>query len=359
MLSYVISDTTGGDRLFAREWREGKWAPDTLLARGAEWFVNWADYPSVQPLGGNLFYHLLEYAGEGTYDYDIRFAVGEAGGDGAQVLHNDGVSAEHGFLSSAHRPDGSLRVTWLDGRHTKTPEAPAEDGNHHHRADSGGAMTLRTAIISRDGRVGQREELDHRVCDCCNTATVVTDGGAMVVYRDRSEEEIRDMAFVRQLGDGSWTEPERVNPDNWQITGCPVNGPALTANARGDIATAWFTAADDKPRIQFARFDTLTQHFRIPLVLDADGSLGRVDAVMEADGTAYVLGLTQGREADTADLKLWTIDPDNRVSAQTVGRMSAGRSSGFPRLALGPGGVWVAYREPGPEQRVRLCFREH
>ena len=350
LLSYLAPDTTDGYRLMVREWQDGNWSDGRELAGGEQWFVNWADYPSVKPLGNGEFFHYLAYSGEGTYDYDIRFGTGANPETQASVLHTDGVRAEHGFLSSAQQPDGSLRVSWLDGRFTKQGDT-LQQSDHHH--GGGGAMTLRTAVVHPDGSVSDRQELDHRVCDCCNTATVVAGDRTMVVYRDRSEAEIRDIAFVTADGRGKWSAPLPVHADNWEVTGCPVNGPALTANVQGEIAVAWYTAAEGRPRIQFARFDSLSERFTAPVVLDADDPLGRVDVKLAEDGTAYVLGLATGEQTDQTFLTLWTVDPGNNVTATRINETSGARSAGFPRLALAEDGLWLAYTDTERES-VRL-----
>ena len=350
LLSYLAPDSVDGYRLLMREHENGAWSDAREVAAGVAWFVNWADYPSVKPLGTGEFFHYLAYSGEGTYDYDIRFGTGNTPATGDAVLHTDGISAEHGFLSSAHHPDGSLRVSWLDGRFTK------QDGavdHHAHGHAGGGAMTLRTARVHPDGSVTDREELDHRVCDCCNTATAVAGDRTMVVYRDRSEREIRDIYYVLADERGEWSSPQPVFEDGWEVTGCPVNGPAVAANAGGGFAVAWYTAAAGRPRIQFARYDTLTARFSPPVLLDSLNSLGRVDVKLADDGTAYVLGMASGGGEDGSVLMLWEIDQGGTVIATPVAEVSADRSAGFPRLALDRDSLWIAYTDTERET-VRL-----
>ncbi len=352
LLSFVSTDEAGGHHLLYRELTGTAWTADREVAAGEDWFVNWADFPSVKPLGDSLFYHYLAYAGSGTYDYDIRYGNGEGA---AGVLHNDGVAAEHGFVSSAHLPDGDLRVSWLDGRHSKGDGSHTGEGHDH--GDSG-AMSLRTAVLTPDGEVRGRTELDPRVCDCCTTATAATDDLTLVAYRDRSEAEVRDISFVVRTTDGAWSEPQPVHADGWQITGCPVNGPAVAANAAGDIGIAWYTAAGGRPRIQFARYQPGSTSFGEPVLLDEENPLGRVDTKLAEDGTAYVLGLAAGPGAELARLTLWTITPAGQVTSRVVAETEAARSVGFPRLALHTGRLLVAYtRVAVGEQpaRVELC----
>ncbi|MCP9237194.1 hypothetical protein [Lewinella sp. JB7] len=347
LLSYVVSDSSGS-RLYAREFAGSGWGTEREVAQGDNWFVNWADFPSVKPTGDSLFYHYLAYSGQGTYDYDIRFGTGntERG-----TLHTDGVAAEHGFVSSAHLPEGGLQITWLDGRNTKSADGAASTTAHDHHG-GGGAMTLRTATLTADGTVTDRTELDDRVCDCCNTATVVTADRTLVVYRDRTEEEIRDIGFVSRQHGGEWSSPGRVHADDWEVTGCPVNGPALAANEAGAIAVAWYTAGDGNPRIQFARYDTTGEAFGEPVVLEDRDPLGRVDIKLGPDGTAYVLGVCTTDDPNRADIRLWTIPQVGEVSSQRIAAMPGTRSSGFPRLSLFAGQLRVAWTDTAGESSV-------
>ncbi len=73
------------------------------LRSGTDWFINWADFPSVikykDSLGNKVqFSHWLQYSGEGTYDYDIYAAIEYSESKERFKLHNDTVAAEHGFL---------------------------------------------------------------------------------------------------------------------------------------------------------------------------------------------------------------------------------------------------------------------
>lgn len=347
-----------------------------VLQRGRNWFVNWADFPSVSYLeegihGSVLFSHSLQYSAEGTYDYDITYSLQDDNGPlfTPQKLHQDTVSAEHGFLSSAALPGGGLQVSWLDGRYTKevgaaagAGEVEAQGDDHGHGA--GGAMTLRTKALSDSVSV----ELDHRVCDCCNTATVATEALTMVAYRDRSEHEIRDIGYVVKPTGGEWSKPKLVHADNWEISGCPVNGPALAANGAGNIAVIWYTAPRDRahprrePRseILFSRYDAATETWAPPTLLDDDTPLGRVDLQLAEDGTAYATALTTKPDTDDAFLTLWTISPAGAISREDLATTSAARSAGFPKIALFKDKLYWARTVLGAEkgnQFVEVCWR--
>lgn len=326
------------------------------LRSGDDWFINWADFPSVVRFKDKQgheaqFSHWLKYSGKGTYDYDIFSAIEYFQVEEAFKLHTDTISAEHGFLSSTQLPQGGLQVTWLDGRRTKQGAAAGAENGHGH---GGGAMTLRTKALSDSVSV----ELDHRVCDCCNTATVATDSLIMVAYRDRSEHEIRDIAYVMKRPDEEWSIPKLVHADNWEINGCPVNGPALASNVRGDIALVWYTASRARARIHFARYDAINDAFTTPLTLDDRDPPGRLDLQLAADGTAYALGLTATKQTDSAALTLWTISSTNEVQREELAITAAARSSGFPRIALYQDRLFWARTVLGAEkgkQYVEVC----
>jgi hypothetical protein len=367
-ISYVSSGKQG-DTLFYTHAHKPLELSSPPFAMGTDWFINWADFPSVVYFSDQagekaIFAHWLQYSGEGTYDYNIMNYNGWPG-DFSQIdkLHQDTVSAEHGFLSSAALPGGGLQVTWLDGRYTKVQEGAAagagevegqeEDHGHGH---GGGAMTLRTKTLTDSTSV----ELDHRVCDCCNTATVATKELTMVAYRDRSEHEIRDIGYVIKPTGGEWSTPKLVHADNWEISGCPVNGPALAANDAGNIAAIWYTAPADRAQIKFSRYDSANATFSPPLLLDDNTPLGRVDLQLADDGTAYATALTTKEGTDDAFLTLWTISPTGEVSREDLVTTSAARSAGFPKIALFQDKLFWARTVLGEEkgqQYVEVCWR--
>jgi len=90
-------------------------------------------------------------------------------------------------------------------------------------------MTLRFTTLDGEGHLGEEVLLDDRICDCCDTDAVLDAAGhPVIVYRDRSGTEVRDISMVRRTGDG-WSAPAPVFEDGWTIAGCPVNGPAMAA----------------------------------------------------------------------------------------------------------------------------------
>lgn len=334
--------SAGTPRLRMARLEQGLWSEPITLASDPALFANWADFPSVANAGdGSVLAHWLSKNGAGTYAYSIEIARAlRFDGIWRRLgrLNEDSTETEHGFVSLV--PEGSgLRAFWLDGRATA----------------KGGAMALRTAMVALGpiyGVVVDGEELDPKVCDCCQTAAAMTNDGPVVVYRDRSDGEVRDIMAITRRG-GHWSAPTPVFADGWKIPGCPVNGPAVAARGR-DLAVAWFSGVSPGareggggPRVALAFSRTGGESFEPPVVLDSDAPLGRVAVVLDADGTALVSWLTQPGQSDAvAELRLQRVARDGRKSPSlTLASTAAGRSSGFPRLALENGSLFVAWSE--------------
>ena len=319
-----------------------------VVDTGSNWFVNWADFPSVAPFGtkGEMAAHWLQKSAEWTFDYDVRIAISTDDGKTWPtefIPHHDGVAAEHGFVSLVPLPENQMFAVWLDGRHTKTEV----DGNK-------GAMTLHAAIFDNEGEIREDYELDSRICDCCQTAATLTDEGLVVAYRDRSETEVRDIYVVRQTESG-WTEPVAVHEDNWLINGCPVNGPALDARGK-KVALAWFTAADGVPQVKLALSGDAGKTFSAPIRLDEEVALGRVDVSWVSDTEVWVSWTESGEQSGA--IQLARLNAAGEVLQKgAVAKTDPSRKSGFPRLAAGRAGVYLAWTEITDEglTKVRLA----
>ena len=330
-LSWVeyLNDTT--DALLFSKLENEKWVAPKTIATGSDWFVNWADFPSLISSGKDGEYlaaHWLQKSANGGYDYDVQIAQSLDGGQNwnpSFIPHRDSIAAEHGFVSMLPISTEKIFATWLDGRNTKSE---GHEGNNHGHGHNG-AMTLRTAVFDKGGNLSEEAELDNRICDCCQTAAVKTDEGIIVAYRDRSEKEIRDISVVRKVN-GKWTSPKSVSNDNWHIAGCPVNGPAFDVNGK-NVALAWFTMSEEKPQVKVAFSDDNGANFGIPIRIDEGNPLGRVDVVMISKDEALISWLEQKEEG--AAIKVAQVNEEGEVSEYiTIAESKTSRQSGFPRM---------------------------
>jgi hypothetical protein len=329
------------------QWRRGAWAEPRRVAGGERWFVNWTDFPGLAVLGErNLVGWFLQRSAEGTYDYQVMLVRSQDAGrtwSEPERLHDDPGPGEHGFVSLVPLDERSCAAVWLDGRNAQG----------HEGAAGGGAMALLARTVWLDGTLGPETVLDERVCDCCPTAAVLSaDGSLLVAYRDRSEEELRDISLVR-FANGS--APERVwdSADGWKIAGCPVNGPALVRDGE-HVALVWFTlGGNGEARVLCAFSDDDGKQFAEPLRIAGERALGRVDAVFDDEGCLVVAWLEDGDPS--AAWRVARVDPEAGVlDEHSVAATDPSRDSGLARLARIPGGILFAWTDLAGSPRVQV-----
>ena len=302
-------------------------------------FVNWADLPSVLPLGENhLIAHWLRYSADKTYAYDVVVSQSFDGGttwDEAITAHTDGTPTEHGFVSIVPTADGAS-LLWLDGRNT--PDA---------------SMTLRSAVITPEGRLAREQEVDESVCDCCQTDMATTATGPVAVYRNRTAEEIRDI-YISRVENGRWLPGQPVHADNWTIPACPVNGPSIVAKGE-QVAVAWFTAANDQPKVKVVRSADSGVFFTDPVDIASGGINGYVGLAALEHGSLAVSWVAKGESGGNV-LRVRTIsasgEPGPVHDIATIHQLRV-----FPQLAFVDDHLWFAWTDDDTDQTRLLTAR--
>ena len=339
-----LEPVAGSDRTALRFARyvAGRWsAPRTIVERN-DLFVNWADFPSiVEDAKGVLFAHWLQKSSAGTYSYDIQMAASTDGGatwGQPFLLNRDGKEAEHGFVTLAALADGGVGATWLDGRKMS--------GGHGH--DATGDMSIRYAAVDARGTIADEVEVDGRTCECCATGMTMTSSGPVIVYRDRSPDEVRDISYVTRTAKG-WTQPAPVHADAWKIAGCPVNGPQIDAIGQRAV-TAWFTAPQDKARAHVAFSDDGGATFAKAVQIDDGKPIGRLDVVLLDEETALVTWLEQ--TAGGGEIRARRVLRNGNVEpAMKIADSSTARAAGFARIARVGRDVYFAWTEQGADKK--------
>ncbi len=330
-LRFAVIDKTG------HETRRG------LVSSGPDRFVNGADFPSLAVLdNGDWVTFWLQKTAPGTYAYEIRTVRSRDKGrswEPAVIVHRDGTPTEHGFVSMAPAGEDRVRLVWLDGRRmAATADAHGEGGDEH--------MTLRGAVLAREGAPTQENELDALTCACCQTDMVRGDGVTLAVYRDRSAEEIRDIGAI-VFDEAGTAEATPVHADAWTMHGCPVNGPALAA--RSDrFLTAWPTMADGAMEVRLA-LRTETGFGKPATLAQGATEVGRVDAA--AFGPGWLVSRVATRDSKPT-LLLSTLTAEAEVTSETTIAAPAG---GYPRIAVDGEVALLAFTEPQADGDTRVA----
>jgi hypothetical protein len=351
LMSWVEPGATAKHALKIAEFDGTHWTPTRTVVEGDQFFTNWADVPSAVKLrDGRYVAHWLNRSGPATYAYDVKVRVStDAGAAWLPTMspHRDGTQTEHGFATVFDSPIAGVGIVWLDGR-----EMTGHASSNHDEHESKGSMTLRSALLTAENEFTPELLIDDRVCECCPTASAVTRNGVVVAYRNRSEDEIRDI-YVTRLVDGSWSKPIAVHDDEWNISGCPVNGPALASDGTR-VVLAWYTSANAEPRVKVAFSNDEGATFAPPIQVSDGVPLGRVDVELLPDGSALVLWL-QWRE-DGGKLLARRVSSNGILGGvYTVAHVSTDRASGYPRMVRFGEQLFFVWTETQPAKQLKAA----
>ena len=351
-LTWISTDEEMNASLNFRQFKDEEWTTLQTLAIGSDWFVNWADFPTHAVSGDQVLTSYLKKSASGTYTYDVYLNLQKLSGEKIKedfILNTDGFKAEHGFVSIVANDNEGFFITWLDGRNTVEKE---EDGDHK-------PMTIRFAEITNAGDLINEIELDSSVCDCCQTSITNTDKGPLVVYRDRSDKEVRDIYVIRNI-DNVWETPVPVHNDEWVIYGCPVNGPKVVSNSN-NLAVSWFTVSDGKPTVNISFSEFYGSSFGNPIKINDYDAIGRVDVAFLNEEEVLV-SYMEGDD-DGTYLRIKKVSIEGKVSEPiTISKIDSGRNTGVPQLEILDNEIFIVWtvfeNENNQLKTVKLSFKD-
>jgi hypothetical protein len=323
ILSWLEHDEQTATLRFA-ERTAGAWSAPVTVASSDNWFVSWADVPTVLRLSDGTIVAATNPATDASieaYNLQLTYSRDEGKTWSAPIApHHDTTTTQHGFATLFEMPDRRLGVVWLDGR----------DMELNTTATDGGSMGVYFTSFDHAWTQDAETAIDARVCECCQTSAVMTPDGPVVAFRDRSPREVRDIN-VSRLAAGAWSQPRPLHVDGWQIEACPVNGPALSARG-STIAAAWFAAPGDEGHAFAAFSSDAGRTWSDPIRLDDGTSLGHVDVELLDDGSAVASWVEFADQR--AQLRIRTVKPSGERSvAVTLAGTGEGYVTGYPRLA--------------------------
>ena len=336
VLSWVERDGTKSSLKFAERTAAG-WSSPMTVVSSDKMMVNSADVPSVRAMPEGFAAHWMMESGPDPEAYDLRVSWSTDGKTWtAPVAPNrDKTMTQHGFATLFPLADGGTGVIWLDGRTTHGEE---------------GDMQLRSAAFDKAHKSLSDTLIDSRVCECCPTSVALAADGPIAAYRNRTAAEIRDI-YITRLGAGKWSMPLRVHADNFKIEACPINGPAIAANGK-DVAVAWFTAPNEKEQSLIAFSHDGGRTFGKAVKVEDQGTLGRMQVALAADGAAVVGWVEFANEKSTLRVRRIAAD-GTRGPSVAVADISGTR---FPRLAVAKNEAVVAWTESEKESsRVKTA----
>jgi hypothetical protein len=357
-------------------------APARVNAVAGQVSVNGEQPPRVAliPGSGASLNIVVVWTGKGPQGTQLLTATsrdsGRSFGPTTGVPETD-APGNRGWENIATDTQGRVHLVWLDHR------ALAKDGAHvamsHH--DTGP-----TAKASADG-VAQAQQsklyyavlagraaapastgvaphaLTGGVCYCCKTAVApFSSNNVALAWRHVYAGNFRDIAFTLSRDGGrTFASPIRVSEDQWQLEGCPDDGPAMGVDAAGTIHLAWPTLVSDTGKeattgIFYARSSDgrrFTARRKVPtegtphhpqLAVRRDGSIALAWDEL-ANGTRRIAFATQ------------TLERDGQI-AFTRRALKDIDTGIYPALATVSDGVVVAWTSGPPDAAVINLVRQ-
>ena len=177
----------------------------------------------------------------------IRIARSTDGGrtfSPARYTHDPSLSGARGWETVTLGPKGVVHALWLDGREANKKIAALRHKGMPHKGQP--PQEIYHGTLAADGRMIETR-IAEDVCFCCKTAVAVdARGGVFTAWRHVFPGSMRDIAFAKSTDGGRHFTPHvRVSEDNWELNGCPEDGPSLAVDPSGVIHIAWTTVVNE------------------------------------------------------------------------------------------------------------------
>jgi len=287
-------------------------APEVIQTTDKKWMAHWVEMPSE------------------TSEAEFLYVSSSADGvhwTAPLMAHKDRSQVEHGLASMVESGTGESSLIWL--------EMP--------KGEDGPTYLMRT-VLDASGKEVKEERLDLDVCSCCPTAVVKTAKGLLIAYRDHTPADIRDISVI-SFENGQWSQPKNVHADNWKINACPTNAAAIAAKG-SHVAIAWYTGAQNSPKVEMVFSEDSGSTFSKPVVVSTGHAFGYTSLVLDEDGGAIVSWLERKNDELTSVLA-------RKITAsgvaQPVVEVAQGEQQGlgYPRLVHAGNSTFIAWGKPG------------
>lgn len=176
----------------------------------------------------------------------IRFARSADGGrtfSASRAVSPPGAPGTRGWHAMTIDARGTVEIVWLD--HRDMAPSPTRSAAAVHGARDGAMMAQQSGLyLARvtAGGVQPEQRVTTGVCYCCKTAVAAPrDGSILAAWRHVYPGNIRDIALARAPDGRTFSAPVRVSADQWQLHGCPDDGPAIAVDAANRTHVVWPT----------------------------------------------------------------------------------------------------------------------
>ena len=230
---------------------------------------------------------------------------------------------------------GNLHISWIEGYE-----------NHSRLV----AANLSSKNINK-------VVLDSKVCDCCPySVTNINQDSVALAYRDRSDEELRNIRVIKF--DSSLKPSEIVLKQNdWHTESCPMNGPSLIRSHEG-LSLAWYSILQSKGRVFYAHSSDLNTFQTFNPMDGLQGSSGRVSLTNISEEKVL---LSWVGPDENGKGRIWarpiTIRGEGGPTFELAG-MNLSLKSGYPTLSSNDDKTYITWTSLGRDTVMMRSFNE-
>ncbi|BCB25166.1 lipoprotein [Sulfurimicrobium lacus] len=161
----------------------------------------------------------------------------------------------HRFDAMGVNGQGQVYLAWLDKRDLSAAQKTGRPYNgaavYYARSDDNGASFLPNVKLA-----------DHS-CECCRVALAMDPEGKPVVFwRHIFGRNTRDFALARLDGPATVV---RATHDDWEVSGCPHHGGALSIGADGIYHMVWFNNGPERHGLFYGSTKDAGRTFSAPI----------------------------------------------------------------------------------------------
>lgn len=325
-------------------WRNEGWSEPTTITAGQPFSRHPSESPGVITLSDrNLIAYWSQKPPNGkinTQEVDVYFTISTDRGvhwTAPTLANGAGTGEENSYPSAAAVDDTHAALIWLDGTNWKKERRVA----------------LMSRMLQSDGSSTLSTVIDPDTCTCCPTSVVQTGSGLVAAYRGHTSDNIRDISLLQNVR-GHWSQPRIAHADNWQIAGCPVNGPNLDADGTM-TALIWFSAPQDQPAVKLAFSDDGGSNFGVPIRIDEGNVIGRAQVVLLPRCSALAFWL----ENKLGTTRLVGRRVRSQRTLEAPFEVARGVGLGYPHAVRAARGVAVTWAgEKAGSQMIRFAIVE-
>ncbi|GAB3705549.1 hypothetical protein GCM10027592_38140 [Spirosoma flavus] len=262
-------------------------------------------------------------------------------------IHQDATPGKsHSFSDVIRLPNGEIGAVWLDEK------LPNREGR-----------PVVFAQTSKGKGFGAAVQVDDNACQCCRTNLFIDSQKRIhITYRDLLPSGKAGVVASRDIstsvstnGGQTFSKPNVVFADNWQVNACPHAGPSV-ATLNNNVVMTWFSGKEGAAGIRLAQpgvtklvDGVMTNRAKHPQIVTVAGRLIWLwDESVSKDGSGEMGSFVQRIGMRVLDGK--TISPTKYVTSESV-------NATYPTIVATKKGFLMAYEQAPENQKPVIVVR--